>query len=691
MADVTYPFDQSGVASTNLVRNETHTTTEANFRDYRFIVPKFAPFFTNNLVVKHQAEDGTVTTLEHNKDYSEALPYVAAQRSLGKAVYGAITLSNEVANGLISVTYQTIGGTWVCDAQYVLEYLAEKAYNPRVTIWDNVTNVQDLFPVIDHYEPYDSIYGQDYLIESVNQIATAILGGEVSSDVTHSMRRDNPHAVTATQVGLGSVINAGMATLAQAAAGEETNAYINPVNLKYVLDGIRNNLTQVSEIVNGYVSNLVTHASGQDSHGLQEILTRLNELENNESGADQNLTQTLANLETKVSLLEQFKSDIAVTVSTNSDDINTLRSLVNGMSQQITEMISALEGTLTGDILVISDTAPAITDKSKFWYDSSEGDLLVNYNGVWVSSVAKIAANDLIIFSATEPSTSVDQIFWWNETTSNLYVKQTAATNVVSWASITPAVESISADDIVIISSTAPDVSGKQIFWWDNTEGQLYIKYTDENGTVAWMQANPTVSIPEQLTPADVIAISDTAPDVTGSELVWWDSDAGQLFVKYTDENDVVAWVQAIPTPAASSSGSGSVSTPTIIEVNSGMMIVSYNLINSARTNSSSMEIIFNVNPGRTVTIGDLTGCEGMTLKFRAYYKFGGDEGTCKVKLNSGIVYNDSDIYDLIQSDGIILNKSTGIFGSPGELELIVKTATACNIWTSGDVVAEMI
>lgn len=629
MADVTYPFDQSGVASTNLVRNETHTTTEANFRDYRFIVPKFAPFFTNNLVVKHQAEDGTVTTLEHNKDYSEALPYVAAQRSLGKAVYGAITLSNEVANGLISVTYQTIGGTWVCDAQYVLEYLAEKAYNPRVTIWDNVTNVQDLFPVIDHYEPYDSIYGQDYLIESVNQIATAILGGEVSSDVTHSMRRDNPHAVTATQVGLGSVINAGMATLAQAADGEETNAYINPVNLKYVLDGIRNNLTQVSEIVNGYVSNLVIHASGQDSHGLQEILTRLNELENNEPGTDQNLTQALANLETKVSLLEQFKSDIAVTVSTNSNDINTLRSLVNGMSQQITEMISALEGTLTGDILVISDTAPAITDKSKFWYDSSEGDLLVNYNGVWVSSVAKIAPNDLIIFSATEPSTSVDQIFWWNETTSNLYVKQTAATNVVSWASITP-----------------------------------------------------TVSIPEQLTPADVIAISDTAPDVTGSELVWWDSDAGQMFVKYTDENDVVAWVQAIPTPAASSSGSGSVSTPTIIEVNSGMMIVSYNLINSARTNSSSMEIIFNIHPERTVNIGDLTGCEGMTLKFRAY-------GICKVKLNTGIVYNDRDIFDLIQSDGIILNKSTGIFGSPGELELIVKTATACNIWTSGDVEAE--
>ena len=72
--------------------------------------------------------------------------------------------------------------------------------------------------------------------------------------------------------------------------------------------------------------------------------------------------------------------------------------------------------------------------------------MLVNYNGVWVSSVAKIAANDLIIFSATEPSTSVDQIFWWNETTSNLYVKQTAATNVVSCASITPAVESISAD-----------------------------------------------------------------------------------------------------------------------------------------------------------------------------------------------------------------------------------------------------
>ena len=98
MPTVTYPLDTSGVNPTNLVRNEVHTTTEAHFRDYYFIVPNFAPFFVDNFKLVH-LKDGNEYILEEDVDFSFALPYVTGTRVTGKQMYGAITLNNLDLNG----------------------------------------------------------------------------------------------------------------------------------------------------------------------------------------------------------------------------------------------------------------------------------------------------------------------------------------------------------------------------------------------------------------------------------------------------------------------------------------------------------------------------------------------------------------------------------------------------------------
>ena len=58
----------------------------------------------------------------------------------------------------------------------------------------------------------------------------------------HVARTDNPHSVTKAQVGLGSVQNYGIASNAQAIAGTATNVYMTPANTRAAIDSLVGNV-----------------------------------------------------------------------------------------------------------------------------------------------------------------------------------------------------------------------------------------------------------------------------------------------------------------------------------------------------------------------------------------------------------------------------------------------------------------
>lgn len=181
---VTYPLDLSGNNPNSKVQNELHSVNEGHFRDYFFIVPEFAPFYVDNFVMTVN-ENGNVRTLIEDVDFSFALPYITGTRVTGKQMYGAITLHQVGGNasvpnsislsGILSITYQTVGGDQVADKLYILTTLADKAYNPRTTIWDILTNVPTAFPPTPHYQDYDNFKGQEDVINKLGEIRDAIL------------------------------------------------------------------------------------------------------------------------------------------------------------------------------------------------------------------------------------------------------------------------------------------------------------------------------------------------------------------------------------------------------------------------------------------------------------------------------------------------------------------------------------
>lgn len=218
----TYPLDTTGVAGTNLIQGEIHTLTKINASPYRILIPDFAPFYLNNLGVLHIASNGDQTPLNEGVDFYVTLPYVAATRASGKSVYGGLAFINEFAQGTIRITYQTVGGEFACDPNYVYERLLSTVYNPRTSWWDTLTNVQELFPPIDHDHTLDDVHQVDVLFQSLENIRAAILQAPASVPGVYlaHMAARNPHGLTKEDLGCTPAASMDFATDQEIILGE---------------------------------------------------------------------------------------------------------------------------------------------------------------------------------------------------------------------------------------------------------------------------------------------------------------------------------------------------------------------------------------------------------------------------------------------------------------------------------------
>lgn len=227
---VSYPFDPTGILASNRILDEQHAVTENNFRDFYFIVPKFGPFFSKNISVVHSYQ-GVSRTLVENVDYYCALMFIGATRSTTKPIYGAITLNNLNTSGIISISYNTLGAEWVVDDQFVIEQIAEKAYNPRTVSWEHIVDLPSVFPPIPHAWDLVDLVGQTEIVGELANIEAAILTNATNQWNTHTTLFNNPHNVTKVQLGLGNVGNWTIATNQEMALETSNDSLVTPKNL----------------------------------------------------------------------------------------------------------------------------------------------------------------------------------------------------------------------------------------------------------------------------------------------------------------------------------------------------------------------------------------------------------------------------------------------------------------------------
>lgn len=233
-----YELDTTGINSNNLIENESHSLTESNSSPYRLIIPTYSPFYLDNFNLRYDNGLGNIISLVEDVDYSLCLPYVAATRSIGKLLYGGISINNNSINGTLLIDYQTLGGNWTGDPAYIITRLSELLYNPKITIWDVVTDIQDLFPPINHDQSADYIYGYQDLITAINNLADIIANSpsQSLSFVQHLTDEVNPHNVTKVQLGLGSIVNLPLASDAEVTARDPLDKYVTLKQLVNILN-----------------------------------------------------------------------------------------------------------------------------------------------------------------------------------------------------------------------------------------------------------------------------------------------------------------------------------------------------------------------------------------------------------------------------------------------------------------------
>lgn len=228
-----YPFDPTGTMLANRIPGEQQIISPPNFKDYYFIVPKMAPFFGGpELVITVKDLGNRTRVLKEGVDYYLTHRFIAASRATAKPIYGSITFLDKELAGVVTFTYQTIGGIWTLDEAQILEILSNNLRNPRITSWDTVAEVPTLFPVIDHEWNLVDMVGASEVVEAIDGIVDALNSSNGNAITTHIADKNNPHGVNKAQIGLSLVQNYGIATDLQAQEGLDNASYMTPARTR---------------------------------------------------------------------------------------------------------------------------------------------------------------------------------------------------------------------------------------------------------------------------------------------------------------------------------------------------------------------------------------------------------------------------------------------------------------------------
>lgn len=220
-----YPFDPTGQATSNLVTGERQTISPPDWTDYYFIVPTATPYFAESLVLTLV---GTGRVLQEGVDYNPTHKFYDASLQCAYPVYGSITFLDKTLAGVIELQYQTLGGDWTLDSDQITAILANTLLDPRITTWEEIVNLPYQFPPVSHDWDIVDMVGASDIVTALNNMVTALLQSGDTGLAAHLADYNNPHHVTAAQVGLGNVQNYPMATSADATSGSSNTLYMTP-------------------------------------------------------------------------------------------------------------------------------------------------------------------------------------------------------------------------------------------------------------------------------------------------------------------------------------------------------------------------------------------------------------------------------------------------------------------------------
>lgn len=243
-----YPFDPTGRATANKIENQTITVIPpTEIKDYSYVVPRGAPFYSDTLVLKDGRGTGARTLIE-NVDYWCVIDFLSASHSLNRRISVGVALLDARYSGTLYATYQAVGGNYSLADFSILEELIRERYIVKHVSYEQIINLPPGFAPEWHEHQVGDMVGmsevRDVLQEMTNAIgANSGSFGQLNSLYYDHTNHENVHSPA--EVGLSNLHNYGVATENDVSRG---------ANNKYVTaDILRRYVTETQFDVSGFI------------------------------------------------------------------------------------------------------------------------------------------------------------------------------------------------------------------------------------------------------------------------------------------------------------------------------------------------------------------------------------------------------------------------------------------------------
>lgn len=243
-----YPVDLTGRSPDNLVSNEEQLLLNTGNTPYRVVVFDNGGFYADSLKVY----DKDYKLLVPNTDYIATYVYTDASNRVGLSIMGAVVILNATLTNEVRLSGQMVGGDYAFSLtarEDTIAYL-ESLGSGVVPVWGGYEGVTP------QWQPGELI-GERWQLSTYTEmnmelewIAQALKTGDPEAETgfyaamralrdnflgqldsrlnDHIQNTQDPHDVTAAQIGLDQVANYPVATQAQAEAGTDNASYLTP-------------------------------------------------------------------------------------------------------------------------------------------------------------------------------------------------------------------------------------------------------------------------------------------------------------------------------------------------------------------------------------------------------------------------------------------------------------------------------
>jgi hypothetical protein len=165
-----YELDPTGLNPSNRIIDEPYTLSN---RAIRAISVNYGPFFKESLILK----DGS-RTLTYGVDYVAVELHQEATLKYGKEICSVILIINPNVSSTGTVTYQTLGGSYLNDAHAIANLYESVINDSRPVPWENVYNKPTTYPPTLHRHLLEDVYGFESVVDALERIKQAITLGQ---------------------------------------------------------------------------------------------------------------------------------------------------------------------------------------------------------------------------------------------------------------------------------------------------------------------------------------------------------------------------------------------------------------------------------------------------------------------------------------------------------------------------------